>query len=78
MKFIVLSSLLLAISCTSGSIGNLEGVVVKKASFDFNCPEQYISVLAEGITTFAAKGCGKMATYEVKCSLGPCVAKEIK
>lgn len=68
---------LIAAGCTSGSIGNLEQVVQKRASFDFNCPEQYVQVLPMGITSFEAKGCGGSGKYQVSCSLGPCVAKKI-
>lgn len=77
-KLTILFLGMLASACTTTGIGNLEAVVVKKAAFDFNCPESAISILAEGITTYAAKGCGRQDVYEVKCSLGPCVAKPVR
>ena len=72
-----LSLMLFFMGCTQVSIANFDQVVKKRASFDFNCPENYVSVIAEGFTKYAAKDCGKKASYDVKCSIGPCVATQI-
>lgn len=75
MNIIRILIILVMASCASTGVGNFESIVQKRASFDFNCPEQYVTVIPEGLTTFAAKGCGGQASYTVHCSLGPCIAK---
>jgi hypothetical protein len=70
--------LLIMAGCATSAVANFESVVKKRASFDFNCPENYVSVIAEGITRYAAQGCGKKGVYEVKCSLGPCIATQVE
>lgn len=75
---IILITLTIFGACTQAPIANFDQVVKKRASFDFNCPENYVSVIAEGFTRYAAQGCGKKGVYEVKCSIGPCVATQIQ
>lgn len=74
----LLSLLFTFFGCTQAPIANFDQVVKKRASFDFNCPENYVQVIAEGFTRYAAQGCGKKAAYEVKCSIGPCVATQVQ
>ena len=66
------------IGCAGTPIANFENTVQKRAAFDFSCPESYVSVIADGLTEYSASGCGKKARYQVKCSIGPCVAKPIE
>lgn len=75
MKYILPLLSFITISCTTSPLGGLDKVAKKRASFDFNCPEQYITVIPEGYDKFAVKGCGQKANYIVKCSLGPCTAE---
>ena len=61
--------------CATTNIVNFEGIVKKRASYDFNCPENYITSIQLGLTDFGAQGCGQKQEYSIKCSLGPCVAQ---
>lgn len=62
-------------SAGTGPLPNFETVVLKRASFDFNCSESSIKTIQYKLMEFGAKGCGKERNYKVRCdSLGPCVA----
>lgn len=76
--YYLLPLLFILSGCAQSVVTNFEGVVKKRAAFDFNCNENYITVIPEGITRYAAQGCGQTGIFEVKCSLGPCLAKRIK
>jgi len=72
---LLLSAVLLcAVGCSTAGLVDFEKVVKKRASYDFNCPENYVQTIQLTLTQYGAKGCGKQSEYEVKCSLGPCVA----
>ena len=72
MKMFML--LFLVGGCATSGLVNLESIVKKRASFDFNCAESYITTIQMSFTHYGAQGCGQKKEYEVKCSLGPCVA----
>ncbi len=65
-------------SCSTGGLVDFEKVVKKRASYDFNCPENYVQTIQLTLSKYGAKGCGQQNEYEVKCSLGPCVAHATK
>jgi hypothetical protein len=76
MRYITLFLILLSLNgCSTGNVINFEAIVKKRASYDFNCPENYINTLQMSYTQYGAKGCGQQQEYVVKCSLGPCVAQ---
>ena len=74
-RTIVMSLFLL--SCSTTSTKNPETGVRKKAAFDFQCGQSSIEVKKED-QVYLARGCGKTATYTVRCTLGPCMATKIK
>lgn len=70
--------LLMFSSCATNSVVNFEGVVKKRASYDFNCPESYVTTIQMSFTKYGAQGCGQKQEYDVSCSLGPCVAQPVR
>lgn len=70
-----LAFLLVLSGCATSNIVNFEAVVKKRASYDFNCPENYITTVQMSFSDYGAQGCGQKQEYTVKCSLGPCVAQ---
>ena len=75
MRPIMLIAALAFASCASqpGPVNELE-VVRTRASFDFNCSEDKISVQSNAKELYMAQGCGKKSSYKIQCSLGPCQA----
>ena len=62
-------------STGGGPLPNFETVVLKRASYDFNCSESSIKTIQYKLLEYGAKGCGKERNYKVRCdNLGPCVA----
>ncbi len=71
----ILLMLLFLGGCATSSVVNFEAIVKKRASYDFNCPENYVTTIQMSFTDYGAQGCGQKQEYSVKCSLGPCVAQ---
>ncbi len=71
----ILLMLLFLGGCATSSVVNFENIVKKRASYDFNCPENYVTTIQMSFTDYGASGCGQKQEYSVKCSLGPCVAQ---
>lgn len=74
---VTISIALLVVSCATSSPINFEDTVKKRASFDFNCPINYINVIQTGMMTFDAKGCTKTGSYKVGCELSHCKAEKL-
>ena len=74
-KWIILILISAGCASTEGPLPNFESVVLKRASFDFNCPESSIKTIQYKLLEYGAKGCSKERNYKVRCdTLGPCIA----
>ena len=63
--------------CATSGFSGFDQIVKKRASFDFQCHENYVETIALNLNTFEARGCGKQAKYKVKCNqIGPCTAEK--